>query len=232
MPSKSMLFTNKPQSIEECLLTFEKWPENAPILAKKLADTGFYYLGYELRVKCYMCDVEVDWQHGMTALGTHSELRPNCEIVRAIYSTKTRDSRCVDERWRLKTLDGYSDDQHFCRELAACGFYRHEMTKNIRCAYCGLVIEPKTDSSIMSQHRHFVKLKRKTSILDCQMVRAQCPTNILIPDRERFPEYREYQTIFERMKSFDSYKERHKIVENFIRDRAEAGFFLDSKKFD
>jgi hypothetical protein len=65
--------------------------------------------------------------------------------------------------------------------------------------------------------------------MDCLMVRAQCAANIIIPDRERFPEYRNYQSIFDRMQSFESYKERYKVSEDFIRERAEAGFFLDSK---
>jgi hypothetical protein len=236
MTSKSIGILKKPQSIDECLLTFEYWPENAPISAKNLAETGFYYLGHEFQVKCFMCDLEVDdWHYGMTALGTHGSRRPNCEIVRAILSTKTGDIHCIDEKWRLQTFDGYSleanCDQQLCRELAACGFYRSAKTKHIRCAYCGVLIQPKTDSSIMSQHRSLAKQLKKSSTLDCPMVRAQCPTNIVIPDRERFPEYSEYQSVFERIKSFESYKERHKVLENFIRDRAEAGFFLDSKSF-
>jgi DNA-directed RNA polymerase subunit N (RpoN/RPB10) len=223
-----------PRSIDECLLTFENWPEDASISAKDLAETGFYYLGEELKVKCYMCHLEVDdWHHGMTALGTHSRRRNNCEIIRAILSTKTSEIQSVNEKWRLQTLEGLTfgsdHDENLCRELAACGFYRFKNTNNIRCAYCGVIIKPKIDSSIMSQHRSLAKQLIKSSILDCLMVRAQCPTNIVIPDRERFPEYREYQSIFERIKSFEGYQERHKVSENFIRERADAGFFLDSK---
>jgi hypothetical protein len=51
MTSKSIGILKKPQSIDECLLTFEYWPENAPISAKNLAETGFYYLGHEFQVK-------------------------------------------------------------------------------------------------------------------------------------------------------------------------------------
>jgi hypothetical protein len=183
-----------------------------------------------------MCNLEVDdWHHGMTALGTHSRRRNNCEIIRAILSTKTSDIQCANEKWRLQTLDGLtfgSDcDENLCRELAACGFYRFKNTRNIRCAYCGILIQPKLDSSIMSQHRILAKQSKKSSSVDCLMVRAQCAANILIPDRERFPEYREYQSIFFRINSFENYKERYKVSENFIRERAEAGFFLDSKNY-
>ncbi|CAF4839124.1 unnamed protein product, partial [Rotaria magnacalcarata] len=39
----------KPQTIDECLATFENWPRNAPISAQALVDSGFYYLGQELK---------------------------------------------------------------------------------------------------------------------------------------------------------------------------------------
>jgi hypothetical protein len=246
----------KPRTIDECLTTFENWPRYAPISAQALADTGFYYLGDELRVKCFMCDLEVDdWRHGMTALGTHRKRKNDCEIIRAIDSTKTGDIQTVNEKWRLETLLGLSFvesntndrtqtdiDQRLCRELAACGFYRFKNTKIIRCAYCGVTIEPKRGQSIMTQHRYLTKQSiKKTatttndqqqgSTVDCLMVRAQCPANIVIQHRERFPEHPSYQSIFDRIKTFDSYKERHKIVDCSVRDMAEAGFFLDGKNY-
>ncbi|CAF1037005.1 unnamed protein product [Rotaria sordida] len=235
MISKVIKSSNKPQSIDECLSTFENWPSDTPILPKDLAQTGFYYLGEELKVKCYMCDLEIDeWYHGMTAFGTHKRYGSNCEIIQAILSTETGDFQCVNEKWRLQTLDGLSFesdcDQHLCRELAACGFYRFKNTNNIRCAFCAVLIQPKIDSSIMSQHRNLAKQLKKSSTIDCIMVRARCPTNIVIPDRERFPEHPEYQSIFDRIKTFDIYQERYKVFDNFIRERAEAGFFLDTMK--
>ncbi|CAF0770096.1 unnamed protein product [Rotaria sp. Silwood1] len=235
MTSKSVIISNKPQSVDECLSTFEDWPSYAPISPKDLVQTGFYYLGEELRVKCYMCDLEVDdWRRGMTAFGTHKQRQNNCEIIQAILSTETGDFQCVNEKWRLQTLDGLSfetdNDERLCQELAACGFYRFKNTNNIRCAYCAVLIHPKTDSSIMSQHRALAKQLKKPSMIDCTIVRAQCPTNIAIPDRKRFPEYPNYQSVFDRIKTFEDYKEHHKVLDNFIRERAEAGFFLDTMK--
>ncbi|CAF1225832.1 unnamed protein product [Rotaria sp. Silwood1] len=247
----------KPQTIDECLATFEKWPRNAPISAQALADTGFYYLGEELRVKCFMCDLEVDdWRYGMTAVGTHRKRKNDCEVLRAIDSIKTGDIQTVNEKWRLETLLGLSfsesntndpnqfeNDQRLCRELAACGFYRFKNTKFIRCAYCGVTIEPKLGQSIMSQHRYLTKqsIKKKTTTtttndqhkgptVDCLMVRAQCPANIVIPHRERFPEYPRYSSIFDRIKSFENSKERHRTDTYSIREKAEAGFFLDEQR--
>ncbi|CAF1564103.1 unnamed protein product, partial [Adineta ricciae] len=233
--SKSLAVSDKPQSIDECLSTFEYWPEYAPISAENLAQAGFYYLGYELSVKCYICDLEVDdWHSGMTAFGTHSQRQKSCELIQAILSTKVNDFQCVNERWRLKTLEGLSfgtnRDERICRELAACGFYRFKNTNHIRCAYCAVLIQPESDSSIMFQHRYLAKQLPKTTVLDCLMVRAQCPTNVVIPDRERFPEHPDYQSIFDRMKSFDDYKEKYKTSDKFIRERADAGFFLDTMK--
>ncbi|UJR09177.1 hypothetical protein I4U23_013425 [Adineta vaga] len=246
----------KPRNIDECLATFENWPRYAPISAQALADTGFYYLGDELRVKCFMCDLEVDdWRHGMTALGTHRKRKNDCQLVRAIDCTKTGDIQTVNEKWRLETLLGLSFvdsntndtkqseiDQRLCRELAACGFYRYKNTKIIRCAYCGVTIEPKLGSSIMSQHRHLTKQSvRKTPTVmgndqqsiptvDCLIVRAQCPANIVISHRERFPEYPLHQSIFDRIKTFENYQRRYKIGDGSIREMAEAGFFLDEQK--
>ncbi|CAM4768751.1 unnamed protein product [Rotaria magnacalcarata] len=235
MTSETITSSNKPQTIDECLSTFDKWPSDAPISAKDLAQTGFYYLGEELRVKCYMCDLEVDdWHHGMTAYGTHKRRKADCEIIQAIASSITGDFQCVNEKWRLQTLNGLSlntdNDQYLWRELAACGFYRFRNTNNIRCAYCPVTIEPKTDSSVMSQHRALAKRLKRSSHIDCVIVRAQCPTNVPIPDREAFPEYPEYKSVFERIKTFEPYKARHTVKDNFIRERAEAGFLLDTPK--
>lgn len=244
----------KPRTMDECLATFANWPQHAPVSPQALADTGFYYLGEDLRVKCFMCDLEVDdWRHGMTALGTHRKRKSDCEIVRAFDSTQTGDIQTVYEKWRLETLSGLSFadpnvnnpnqselDQRLCRELAACGFYRFKNTKIIRCAYCGVTIEPKLGQSIMAQHRYLAKqsIQKKTAsttsngpttIVDCLMVRAQCPANVVIPHRERFPEYPMYQSIFDRMKSFETYRDRRKSIDSTIRDMTEAGFFLNGK---
>ena len=148
--------------------------------------------------------------------------------------------------------DANIDDQEelnkrLCRELAACGFYRFKNTHIIRCAYCGVTIEPKSDQSIMSQHRRLAnQLVNKEMTMttttndqptrtkiDCIMVRAQCPGNIAITHRERFPEYPQYQSIFDRIQSFERYKARRKSsTDNDIRDVAEAGFFFDGKHFE
>ena len=256
MTSKLLKHTeSKPQTIDECLATFSNWPRSAPVSAQALAETGFYYLGEELRVKCFKCDLEVDdWRHGMTALGTHRKRKSDCEIIRAIDSTKTGDIQTVNEKWRLETLQGLSFadsntneqnqkeiDDRLSRELAACGFYRFKNTRIIRCAYCGVTIEPKIGQSIMSQHRHLTKQSVKKSngtttndqshgsAVDCLMVRAQCPANIVIPHRERFPEYPMYQSIFDRIKSFEMNKERYRSVDYNVRDLAEAGFFLNGQ---
>ena len=243
----------KPRTIDECLATFENWPSSAPISANALASAGFYYLGEEFKVKCFMCNLEVDdWRHGMTAFGTHQSRKNDCEVVQAIECTKTGNIQTVNEKWRLETLADLSftqsntvnvnqkdNDQLICCELAACGFYRFKNTKIIRCAYCGVTIEPKSDRSIMSQHRYLAKQipkvvntdgQQQKPNLDCPLVRAQCPANIVISDRKPFPEYRQYQSIFSRIQSFENYKERHKLDERSIRDRAEAGFFLHGKK--
>jgi hypothetical protein len=242
----------KPQTLDECLATFNDWPSFAPLSPEALAQTGFYYLGKNLHVKCFICDLEVaDWRHGMTALGTHRKRRNTCQLILAIDNTGKGDLEVANEKWRLETLLGLAlttkniqdteqpdIDKRLCRELAACGFYRHKNSNIIRCAFCGVIIEPKSGRSIMSQHRQLTRQsgKQKTITInnhqqkmhvDCVMVRAQCPINIVIPDRERFPEYVQYRSIFDRIKSFDTCKQKCKLSDKLVRDMADAGFFID-----
>ncbi|CAF3888505.1 unnamed protein product, partial [Rotaria sp. Silwood1] len=108
--------------------------------------------------------------------------------------------------FRIYLSFGTDYDQRLCQELAACGFYHVKDTDNIRCAYCTVLIKPKRNVSIMSQHRVLAKQLKKSSTADCLMVRAQCSTNIAILDRERFPEYPQYQSLSDRMKKFEVYK--------------------------
>jgi len=93
----------------------------------------------------------------------------------------------------------------------------------------------------MTQHRYLAKqlVKRRTVSafdlhgfppVDCLIVRAQCPANIVIPDRERFPEFRQFQSIFDRIKSFEPYKQKKNVKDAVIRDMAEAGFFYDDQR--
>ena len=236
--------SRKPRSLDECLSTFEQWPEEAPVSANNLAAAGFYYLGDQLKVKCHACDLEIDtWQYGMTAMGMHRQLSYGCRFLSALDSCKSGDVQSVEEQWRLQTFDDFPFDSidsfknhskeqigKLCRELAACGFYRYRSTHNIRCAYCDVVVEPKFNCSIMFQHRVLAKrLPHRGSTIDCPMVRAQCPTNLVIPDRARYPEYPNYQAVSDRRKSFEDYQQRHSIDQQFISERANAGFFLESR---
>ncbi|CAF0733077.1 unnamed protein product, partial [Didymodactylos carnosus] len=263
-----------PKSVEECILTYNDWPSNAPVQAKALAQAGFYYVGKDLEVHCYKCGLTVgDWRSGMTAIGTHRRRMPyDCEFIRAIDSTRVGNIQSVNEKWRLETLAGYSfdfvrsssssrptttnfDEQEnrqtrdseadklLCRELAACGFYRIKNKKIIRCAFCGVTIEPKPNQSIMSQHRANVKQivlpseqhdhlqvqSQYHSSVDCIMVRCQCAANIPIEHRAMFPEYPKYRSIFDRLKTFQE-KKLETLYGFSIREIADAGFFLDAEK--
>ncbi|CAF3876100.1 unnamed protein product [Rotaria sp. Silwood1] len=155
MMSESVITFSKPQSIDECLLTFKKWPSDATISAKDLALAGFYYLGDELRVECYMCDLQIDeWHDGMVVFDTHKHRQNNCEIIQMTPSIVKSDFKGIDEKWRLQIFHGLSFgtdyDQRLCQELGACGFYHVKDTDDIRCAYCTVLIKPKRNLSIMS----------------------------------------------------------------------------------
>ncbi|CAF0904654.1 unnamed protein product [Didymodactylos carnosus] len=262
-----------PKSVEDCILTYNDWPPNAPLQAKALAQAGFFYLGDDLKVQCYKCGLIVaDWRPGMTAIGTHRKrMEYNCEFIQAIDSTRDANIQSVNEKWRLETLTGYSFDfakssssrlttmnfdeqenkrtnnseidKRLCRELAACGFHRVQNKRIIRCAFCGVTIEPKPNQSIMSQHRANVKqmalpTEKQDNLLtpsqyyssaDCIMLRCQCAANIPIAHREMFPEYPKYQSIFDRITTFQE-KNLETLFGFEIRDIADAGFFLDVEK--
>lgn len=240
----------KPTSVDACLETFYDWPSSAPISAGELAAVGFYYLHQDHKVRCFVCDLEIsDWLFGMTALGTHRRRRQNCRFVQSLQNSNNSNFQAMNEKWRLETLSELSlikqwspdkeSEENLAQELAACGFFRMKNKKIIRCAFCGVTIEPRTETSIMFQHRSLVKRsvsKHVQSIegqshqvhIDCPMVRANCPANVSIPGRKRFPEHPSFQQVFQRKASFDAHKNRRNMTDAFIEELANAGFFFNS----
>lgn len=67
---------------ENRLQTFGEWPANAPIDATRLARAGFYYSGQALKVKCFLCGIEIsDWNYGDQAITRHREAAPDCFFI-------------------------------------------------------------------------------------------------------------------------------------------------------
>ena len=230
-----------PHSFDECLETFELWPDDSPVSALDLANAGFYYLGTGLKVKCHVCGIEMErWSFGVSLIAIHRERNSECQFIRTIDYTTTGNVKCVDEQWRLDTLKNYplpsrskdlgpADDLRLIQELAASGFYWSQQNHRLSCVYCGVTINPVRNQSIMSQHRAAAKrFKPPHSIIDCPMVRAVCIVNIPIASRKPFPEYPRFRSIFHRKKTFEDFKLKKSIQNSgSIEERIEGGFFME-----
>jgi len=64
------------------LSTFEKWPANAKMEARKIAKAGLYYTGQYQEAKCPWCQrIIATWDYGEQAIAKHRTLSPDCAFV-------------------------------------------------------------------------------------------------------------------------------------------------------
>ena len=64
------------------LQTFLTWPQEALIQPNELCEAGFYYMGEDDGVKCYVCGILLrNWEMGDTAWGEHKKWSRNCPLV-------------------------------------------------------------------------------------------------------------------------------------------------------
>jgi baculoviral IAP repeat-containing protein 2/3 len=67
---------------ESRLRTFESWPANAAVDARRIAKAGFYYMGRGLEVQCFSCGVRIsEWNYGDKVMSRHRSLDPGCRFV-------------------------------------------------------------------------------------------------------------------------------------------------------
>nr|CAD7399304.1 unnamed protein product [Timema cristinae] len=67
---------------EKRLFTFNTWPANAPVDARRMAKAGFVYTGKGLVVECFLCHGRIDdWDYGDQAMARHRIMYPNCPFV-------------------------------------------------------------------------------------------------------------------------------------------------------
>nr|CAD7402803.1 unnamed protein product [Timema poppensis] len=67
---------------EKRLVTFNTWPANAPVDARRMAKAGFVYTGTGLVVECFLCHGRIDdWDYGDQAMARHRIMYPNCPFV-------------------------------------------------------------------------------------------------------------------------------------------------------
>ena len=64
------------------LQTFLTWPQDSPIQPQQLSEAGFYYVGEDDGVKCYVCGILLrNWESTDTAWGEHKKWSPQCPLV-------------------------------------------------------------------------------------------------------------------------------------------------------
>ncbi|KAM8976739.1 baculoviral IAP repeat-containing protein 2 [Pelodytes ibericus] len=64
------------------LKTFVNWPSRIPVSPKKLAESGFYYVGRNDDVKCFCCDGGLRcWESGDDPWVEHAKWFPRCEYL-------------------------------------------------------------------------------------------------------------------------------------------------------
>lgn len=72
----------------ERLATFQHWPVTF-LSSEKLAQSGFYYLGYRDEVRCAYCKVEImRWVQGDDPFKDHKRWAPQCPFVKNYKSLK------------------------------------------------------------------------------------------------------------------------------------------------
>ncbi|TRY77154.1 hypothetical protein TCAL_00064 [Tigriopus californicus] len=67
---------------ERRLSTFQNWPANAKVDARKIAKAGFHHTGREAQVKCAWCGcVLSEWNYGDQVMARHRAAKPSCPFV-------------------------------------------------------------------------------------------------------------------------------------------------------
>ncbi|XP_053312472.1 baculoviral IAP repeat-containing protein 2 [Spea bombifrons] len=70
------------QTCSSRLKTFISWPSRIPVPPKKLAESGFYYVGRNDDVKCFCCDGGLRcWESGDDPWVEHAKWFPRCEYL-------------------------------------------------------------------------------------------------------------------------------------------------------
>eukprot|EP00095_Tigriopus_kingsejongensis_P005266 maker-scaffold464_size163657-snap-gene-0.31 protein:Tk05266 transcript:maker-scaffold464_size163657-snap-gene-0.31-mRNA-1 annotation:"apoptosis 2 inhibitor" len=67
---------------ERRLSTFQNWPANARVDARKIAKAGFHHTGREARVECPWCGcVLSEWNYGDQVMARHRAANPDCPFI-------------------------------------------------------------------------------------------------------------------------------------------------------
>ena len=131
----------------------KSWSRTHPS-AERLAEVGFYYLGYEGAVECHKCGARIiSWEGDLDPLFRHYSKNPNCPFLELNFA---------GEVWRLTTsqaaqnyTEKYANSSarlhSFAQwplgalvtsyQLASVGFYYTGTGTRVRCFSCGLMYD-------------------------------------------------------------------------------------------
>ncbi|XP_060831110.1 E3 ubiquitin-protein ligase XIAP-like [Bombus pascuorum] len=140
------------------LSTFRNWPIYLAIPPTILAAAGFFYTGISNKVKCFVCQVEINYssQH-LIPMRVHKAYSPECRFVRkedcgnvSIKESNLLRPRSVSKEANLEylsyesRLDTFATWPNTCiksEELADAGFYSNGKNDTAVCHHCGIAID-------------------------------------------------------------------------------------------
>ena len=65
------------------LSTFQFWPHNDKVEARKIAKAGFFHTGNDSEVKCPWCEtVLTNWNYGDQVMARHRSANPQCPFIK------------------------------------------------------------------------------------------------------------------------------------------------------
>ncbi|KAL1131911.1 hypothetical protein AAG570_011522 [Ranatra chinensis] len=168
---------------ESRLRSFENWPTNAAVDARRIAKAGFYYMGQGLEVQCFSCGVRIaDWNYGDKVMARHRVLDPGCPFVinptqsgnvplvndsRRIVTSQSdvnssqRSSLSIPTHSRSARLRSFSNwPIPFIvspEQLSQSGFFYTQLGDKVQCAYCNVLVErwEPGDEPDIEHVRHF-----------------------------------------------------------------------------
>ena len=129
------------------------WPLTAPS-AEQLARVGFYYMGVEDRVRCFMCGVELEeWEETGTAepLLRHYMASPHCSFLQQDFhdrlpalqdQSSAQRSKYANTSVRLHSFAAWPYSEIVTSyQLASVGFFYTGEGARVTCFSCGLVVK-------------------------------------------------------------------------------------------
>lgn len=74
-------------TLESRLETFRNYP-NKNVNVKKLAESGFFYIGFKDIVQCFNCKIKLeDWEEGDDPDIAHNKINKFCEFIKSLERT-------------------------------------------------------------------------------------------------------------------------------------------------